>query len=126
MIQIRWKKFLAKTGVWLTTEILLNLIGLDNFADYSEFIFAQDLELNKKNHKTVKVTELAPQFCYKVDEYCPIPGTVFKLLNLQVDYCDLKAQVLQQKCQKLQHSCIKFICLHDDIYRIGATLFDND
>ncbi len=37
------KKLLAKTVVWLTAEILLNFLGLDNLADYSEFIFERDV-----------------------------------------------------------------------------------
>ena len=32
-------KTLVKAMVWVITEILLNFIGLDDLADYSEFIF---------------------------------------------------------------------------------------
>ncbi|WP_339366830.1 hypothetical protein [Gloeocapsa sp. PCC 7428] len=39
---INWKKILLKTTLWLGTEILLNLVGLDNLADYSEFISGQE------------------------------------------------------------------------------------
>ncbi|WP_178378136.1 hypothetical protein [Chroogloeocystis siderophila] len=39
---INWKKMLLKTTFWLGTEILLNLVGLDNLADYSEFISGQE------------------------------------------------------------------------------------
>ena len=38
-MQIRWKKLLSKTLIWLVAEILLNSIGLDTLADYSEFVF---------------------------------------------------------------------------------------
>ncbi len=38
-MEIRWKIFFTKTLVWLLVEILLNFIGLDTIADYSEFIF---------------------------------------------------------------------------------------
>ncbi|MGQ4648622.1 hypothetical protein [Lyngbya aestuarii] len=41
-MQVQWKKILVKTSVWLTAEIILNLIGLDDLADYSEFIYEQD------------------------------------------------------------------------------------
>lgn len=34
-----WKMALIKTIIWLTTEILLTIVGLDNLADYSEFVF---------------------------------------------------------------------------------------
>lgn len=39
MMEIRWRKLLGKFTIWLTLEILLNLMGLDDIADYSEFIF---------------------------------------------------------------------------------------
>ncbi|MBE9126869.1 MULTISPECIES: hypothetical protein [unclassified Coleofasciculus] len=38
-MKVEWKNLLARTTVWLAAEILLNLLGLDNLADYSEFIF---------------------------------------------------------------------------------------
>jgi hypothetical protein len=34
-----WRKTIAKTVFWLVTELVLNVTGLDNLADYSEFIF---------------------------------------------------------------------------------------
>ena len=40
---VNWKALLAKTTVWLAAEILLNLLGLDNLADYSEFIFERQV-----------------------------------------------------------------------------------
>ncbi|MGK7878134.1 MAG: hypothetical protein AB4426_33955 [Xenococcaceae cyanobacterium] len=38
-MQLKWKKLIAKIVIWLAAEILLNLVGIDDFADYSEFIF---------------------------------------------------------------------------------------
>ena len=38
-MQVKWRELLLKTSIWLTAEIILSLIGLDNLADYSEFIF---------------------------------------------------------------------------------------
>lgn len=35
------KTLLTKLLFWLAVEIVLNLVGLDNFADYSEFIAIQ-------------------------------------------------------------------------------------
>jgi hypothetical protein len=35
----KWKTVLAKTVIWLAAEILLNFVGIDDMADYSEFIF---------------------------------------------------------------------------------------
>ncbi len=40
---IRWKKLLARTTLWLVAEISLNFIGIDDLADYSEFIFERNL-----------------------------------------------------------------------------------
>jgi hypothetical protein len=33
-----WTKLAWKLTVWATVEIALNMVGLDNIADYSEFI----------------------------------------------------------------------------------------
>ena len=38
-MNIRWQKLLAKMSFWLATEIILNLVGIDDLADYSEFIY---------------------------------------------------------------------------------------
>ena len=38
-MQVKWKKLLAKTVIWLAAEILLNFLGVDDLADYGEFIF---------------------------------------------------------------------------------------
>ena len=106
-----WQQIVYKTGVWLAAEIYLNLIGLDNIADYSEFIFAQDLYLTLKNHKTVKITEYPPQFCPQIDNFCPIPGTTTKLTDFQKDNCKDKAEIFENKCQKLAEPCLKIVCL---------------
>ena len=37
-----WQKGLAKVAVWLVAEISLNFLGIDDLADYSEFIFERD------------------------------------------------------------------------------------
>lgn len=37
--QINWKIFIIHLIFWLTTEFLLNIVGIDDLADYSEFIF---------------------------------------------------------------------------------------
>ncbi|MDJ0534818.1 MAG: hypothetical protein QNJ70_20450 [Xenococcaceae cyanobacterium MO_207.B15] len=38
-MKIRWKALFIRGSFWLMTEMYLNLVGLDNLADYSEFIF---------------------------------------------------------------------------------------
>lgn len=35
---VRWQKLLVKGTVWISAEIMLGLMGLDNIADYSEFL----------------------------------------------------------------------------------------
>ncbi len=44
-MKIRWKKLLTKLAIWLLAEILLNFLGLDNLADYGEFIFERSVTL---------------------------------------------------------------------------------
>ena len=36
-------RIVTKAVFWLTTEITLNCIGLDDLADYSEFVFEKPL-----------------------------------------------------------------------------------
>ena len=38
-MEVKWKTLLTKTLIWLLAEILLNTMGLDTLADYSEFVF---------------------------------------------------------------------------------------
>ncbi len=38
-MKISWKTLLGKITIWLLLEIALNVLGLDNLADYSEFVF---------------------------------------------------------------------------------------
>ena len=40
-MKVQWQKLWVKTILWLGAEILLTLIGLDDLADYSEFLFQQ-------------------------------------------------------------------------------------
>lgn len=110
-----WQRVVYKTGVWLTVEIWLNIIGLDNIADYSEFVFAQDLALNKKNRRTVKVFEYPPQFCPHIDDFCPIPVTAIKPKDLEENSCKSKAEILKNKCQQLEEPCIKIMCVSTDV-----------
>ena len=42
-MKLQWRKLLVKTTVWIAAEIILNLLGLDNLADYSEFIYEQEI-----------------------------------------------------------------------------------
>ncbi|MBD2313705.1 hypothetical protein H6G20_18720 [Desertifilum sp. FACHB-1129] len=42
-MKIHWKKLLFSLTIWLISEISLTLIGLDDLADYSEFICHQNV-----------------------------------------------------------------------------------
>ena len=37
-MKFQWQKLLTKIILWLGMEILLNTMGLDDLADYSEFL----------------------------------------------------------------------------------------
>lgn len=42
-MKVKWKVLLTKSVIWLLAEILLNTIGLDTIADYSEYIFDRNV-----------------------------------------------------------------------------------
>ncbi|WP_287254865.1 hypothetical protein [Moorena sp. SIO4E2] len=41
-MNVRWKKLLVKLTLWLIVEVGLNLMGLDDIADYGEFVFERN------------------------------------------------------------------------------------
>ncbi|AFZ37686.1 hypothetical protein Sta7437_4212 [Stanieria cyanosphaera PCC 7437] len=43
LMNVKWKKLLFKTTIWLVAEISLNSLGLDSLADYSEFLFERTM-----------------------------------------------------------------------------------
>ena len=42
-MQVKWKKLIVKITVWLFIEVLFSFLGLDNLADYSEYVFEKHL-----------------------------------------------------------------------------------
>ena len=38
-MKVKWSQLALKITVWLFAEIYLTVIGLDNLADYGEFVF---------------------------------------------------------------------------------------
>jgi hypothetical protein len=50
---IHWHKLIVKLLFWLMTEAILNFVGLDNLANYSEFLMAQHLTIPAIPHKIV-------------------------------------------------------------------------
>lgn len=57
-MKIHWKKGLAQITFWLFTEILLSFLGLDNMADYSEFIFKYKV-MTISNQDESRITKIA-------------------------------------------------------------------
>lgn len=41
-MKYHWQRSLVRTLVWLVAEICLSAIGIDDLADYSEFIFERN------------------------------------------------------------------------------------
>lgn len=109
-MEIRWRNLCNRTGFWLATEIWLNLLGLDHLADYSEFLFGQDLELQKRNHRTVKVTNYPPQFCPKINRDCPVPGTAIRPVDLEENHCDRQLEIFNSHCKTQKNPCVKVWC----------------
>lgn len=38
-MNVQWNRLIARVAIWVVAEVVLNLIGLDTLADYSEFFF---------------------------------------------------------------------------------------
>ncbi len=63
----QWKTIWVKATIWLVTEILLNLLGLDNLADYSEFLFEKEVAIaTSQPQMAVVVPPCPPQFNYNL------------------------------------------------------------
>lgn len=65
------QKYIFKITVWLVVEIILNLMGLDDLADYSEFL------LNKK----LKIAEISV-----IEKYICKQNTSLKYSNISMLY----------------------------------------
>ena len=57
-MKMQWKRMWVKAAIWLVTEITLNLLGLDNLADYSEFIFEQEVAIAARQPQATVVAVL--------------------------------------------------------------------
>ena len=42
-MKIRWKQLFIRASFWLLVELSLTFIGLDDLADYSEFVFERNM-----------------------------------------------------------------------------------
>jgi hypothetical protein len=52
-----WKTVAFKVITWLVVEIILNAVGLDTLADYSEFVFEQEVMVNSYQMTVVALCE---------------------------------------------------------------------
>ncbi len=57
-MKTQWNKLWVKTISWLVIEIILNLLGLDNLADYSEFIFGKEVMIATPHHQITIIARL--------------------------------------------------------------------
>jgi hypothetical protein len=44
-MKVQWKTVLVKMIIWLAAELILNLLGLDSLADYSEFLHKHEMAI---------------------------------------------------------------------------------
>ncbi|MBD2577800.1 hypothetical protein [Oscillatoria sp. FACHB-1406] len=102
-MRVYWTILFGKTGFWLATEIYLNLLGLDNLADYSEFLYPSHIEPAIAPDQTVEIFIVKPKFCTKIEEYCPFVEESCQLRNPH----NIAWRAIQQKCKNLENPCIQ-------------------
>ncbi len=49
-----------KTATWLVAEIVLSLMGMDDLADYSEFVFELEVALGSHHPQSTLVISVNP------------------------------------------------------------------
>ncbi len=125
-MNLKWKTFVYKTAFWMTGEILLNILGLDNVADYSEFLFGHELELSKKNNRTVKLSCLKPKFCDKINENCPVDEVALQFSDSPLENCITNHGIFFKKCTKIKHYCIKASLFSDLSYNLKLEDYHRD
>ena len=52
-MNIEWEKIIFKIVFWLAVEVVLNLIGIDDLADYSEFVLTPKIMIRADRCATV-------------------------------------------------------------------------
>lgn len=45
-MKVKWSKLIKSLTIWLASEILLNSLGVDSLADYSEFFYERYTVIN--------------------------------------------------------------------------------
>lgn len=101
-------KFLLKTTFWAVTEVWLTFLGMDDLADYSEFLLSQYLALSQKNYKPSDSSTVIPIFCEQINETCPVKAT-----HIQPNSCSIENDyfysypTFKHKCLKVKNFCVK-------------------
>lgn len=120
-MKIRWVNFYTTVCFWIFCEIWLNFVGLDDLADYSEFLFDRDVELEHKNSQVTNVSTPHFVFCEKVNYFCPIVEFNDRLDDLrfpsQPRHQLRIIQTFEKKCKTLKHPCMRLLslsCVSDD------------
>jgi hypothetical protein len=107
-ISFQYQRLIFKTAFWAIAEVWLSLLGIDDLADYSEFLLDQDLLLHQKNHRTVEAGKIHPVFCKQINETCPV-----KVVQVHLDSCSIDNDhfyyysTFKNKCLKVKSFCIK-------------------
>ncbi|MGQ4648066.1 hypothetical protein [Lyngbya aestuarii] len=73
----RWKNVCFKLTTWLVTEIILNLLGLDDLADYGEFVFDPEVIIATTNPQ---LTVVVPPHYPRLNHELPCPYTIGTLV----------------------------------------------
>lgn len=105
-MNFRWGTFISKAGFWLALEIWLNLIGLDNEADYGEFMLDQEMELARNSDRTVKVCKHMPGFCHKINDFCPAHFMLHGQRDIEPNI-HIYFTTFLKRCKRLKNPCAK-------------------
>ena len=56
----KMQRIWLKAATWLVAEIVLSLMGMDDLADYSEFVFELEVALGAQNSQSTLVISVNP------------------------------------------------------------------
>ena len=56
----KMQRIWLKTATWLVAEIVLTLMGIDDLADYSEFVFELEVALGSQHPQSTLVSSANP------------------------------------------------------------------
>lgn len=51
-MKIKWQKLVVKIFCWLLVEVVFSLIGIDDLADYSEFLLMPKITVSRQVRMT--------------------------------------------------------------------------